>query len=106
MANTRASRPTRAVYLRRRAGVSAALTTLLIAAVAAIVPLAGPGGDPACAGWIAPAPRGMHVAQAGDTLWALAHEYRGAIAHHRYLDALIDLNDGVGVEIGQAVRLP
>jgi hypothetical protein len=48
----------------------------------------------------------MHVAQAGDTLWALAHEYRGAIAHDRYLDALIDLNDGVGLEIGQAVRLP
>ena len=96
----------RTVYLRRRIGVGALLATLSVTVVVALDPLAGSGGVPASAAGAAPATRAVHVARSGDTLWAIAHEHRGDVAHHRYLDALIGLNGDVGIEIGQAVRLP
>ena len=107
MANrARAATPTRMVYLRRRIGAAALLATLSVAVVVALDPLAGSGGVPASAAGAAPATRAVHVARSGDTLWAIAHEHRGDVAHDRYLDALIGLNGDVGIEIGQAVRLP
>ncbi len=48
----------------------------------------------------------VHVAQPGDTLWSIADQYRGPVAHGRYVDVLVDLNGGAVVQIGQAVRLP
>ena len=98
--------PVRMVYLRRRIGAAALLATLSVAVVVALDPLAGSGGVPAAAAGAAPATRAVHVARSGDTLWAIAHEHRGDVAHDRYLDALIGLNGDVGIEIGQAVRLP
>jgi LysM repeat protein len=96
----------RTVYLRRRIGAGALLATLTVAIVVAVDPLAGSGGVPASAAGAGPATHAVHVARSGDTLWAIAHEHRGDIAHDRYLDALIGLNGDVGIEIGQAVRLP
>jgi hypothetical protein len=48
----------------------------------------------------------VHVAQPGDTLWSIADRYRGDVGHGRYVDALIDVNGGTTIQIGQAVRLP
>lgn len=107
MANkNRAAPPMRTVYLRRRLGAGALLAMLTISIVAVVDPLAGSGGVPASAAGAAPTTHSVHVARPGDTLWAIAHEFRGELAHDRYLDALIGLNGGVGIEIGQAVRLP
>ena len=48
----------------------------------------------------------VHVARAGDTLWSIADEYRGDIGRERFIDALVTLNGGTSVYIGQAVVLP
>ena len=48
----------------------------------------------------------IHVAQPGDTLWSIADRYRGGVGHGRFVDALIDVNGGASIQIGQAVRLP
>ena len=48
----------------------------------------------------------IHVAQPGDTLWSIADRYRGDVGHGRFVDALIDINGGTVIQIGQAVRLP
>ena len=50
--------------------------------------------------------RGVHVAQPGDSLWSIAEAHRGDVAIDRYVDALIDLNGGTDVQIGQAIHLP
>ena len=41
-----------------------------------------------------------------DTLWSIASTYRGTVEQGRYVDALIRLNGGTSIEVGQAVRLP
>ncbi len=48
----------------------------------------------------------IHVAQPGDTLWSIADRYRGEVGQGRFVDALIDLNSGTVIQVGQAVRLP
>jgi len=45
-------------------------------------------------------------AAAGDSLWSIAEQHHGDVAITRYLDALIGLNGGTVVEVGQLVRLP
>lgn len=47
-----------------------------------------------------------HVARPGDTMWSIAERHRGDVDRGRYLDALIDLNGDVTVQVGQSVRLP
>jgi Tfp pilus assembly protein FimV len=87
--------------------VLVALAVFVIGATSVLV--AGPGGAPAAAAGAAPpapAARAVHVAHRGDTMWAIAHEYRGQVAHDAYLEALIRLNGGTRIEVGQAVQLP
>ena len=48
----------------------------------------------------------IHVARSGDTLWSIAETYRGEVERHAFVDALITLNHGTSIQIGQAVRLP
>ena len=48
----------------------------------------------------------LHVAQPGDTLWSIAERYRGDVGKGRYVDALVEINGGASIQIGQAVRLP
>jgi nucleoid-associated protein YgaU len=87
----------------------------IVAIAAAAVLQAGPGGVPAVAAGPVPAPSAhagasaaprVHVARQGDTLWAIAHRYRGAVSHDTYLEALIGSNGGTRIEVGQSVRLP
>jgi hypothetical protein len=96
-------------FALRRAG---ALAVALVAAallVGIIVLLAGSGGRPASASWAEPAlpsPAAVHVAEAGDSLWSIARANHGDVSLDRYVDALIDLNGGTTIDVGQAVRLP
>lgn len=48
----------------------------------------------------------VHVARDGDSLWSIADDYRGDVDRDRYVDALVALNGGTTVSVGQGVRLP
>ena len=80
---------------------------LVVAASTSVGALLDVGGSPAVASNVATAPLArVHVAQPGDTLWSLANQFRGEVAHGRYVDALIDANGGTAIQVGQAIRLP
>ena len=83
-------------YGRRRVFVAGLLVGLLATCgVVAHDVLAGSGGVPASAAGAMPAPvRVVVVARPGDTLWSIAERFHGEIGFDRYLDALINLNDG------------
>jgi nucleoid-associated protein YgaU len=101
--------------VRRLLATMVALAVLAVGAIAAVEAvgaLVDLGGRPAAASEI-PAPGSalaaapaVHVAAPGDTLWSIAEQYRGAVSRDRYVDALIDLNGGTGIQVGQPVRLP
>ncbi len=98
-------------YAIRRAVFGVVLATFMLvaafAALAAVEALADLGGRPAVASEIGPAPvTRIHVAEAGDSLWTIADEHRGDVGHGAYVDALIGLNGGTDVQVGQAIRLP
>ena len=85
--------------------VSVAL--MVVAASVSVGALLDVGGSPAVASDVATAPLArVHVAQPGDTLWSIANQFRGDVAHGRYVDALIDANGGTAIQVGQAIRLP
>ncbi len=95
----------------------AALLVVIVVAICAISASAmigaigGVGGRPAAASDIASGGVGapiarVHVAEAGDTLWSIANRYRGGVDQDRFVDALIDVNGGSLIQVGQAVRLP
>jgi nucleoid-associated protein YgaU len=96
----------------RRAVATTIVVVLLAAAAVAVSAMVGAvvdvGGRPAAASDIDTnsAAQRFHVAQAGDTLWSIADRYRGDIGRDGFIDALIDLNGGTGIQAGQAVRLP
>jgi hypothetical protein len=46
------------------------------------------------------------VAEPGDTLWSIAERWHGEIGFERYLEALINLNDGPSIQAGQSITLP
>lgn len=48
----------------------------------------------------------VHVARSGDTLWSIADAHRGDVGRERFVDALVALNGGTSIHIGQAVHLP
>ncbi|HEX4981066.1 MAG TPA: LysM peptidoglycan-binding domain-containing protein [Ilumatobacteraceae bacterium] len=95
-------------YGRRRAVAAGLLVGLLATCgVAAHDVLAGSGGVPASAAGATPAPvRAVVVAEVGDTLWSIAERFHGEIGFDRYLDTLVNLNDGPSIQVGQAIRLP
>jgi len=106
---TALQRPASPNYALRRVG---ALAVALVAAVllaGIIILLAGSGGRPASASRAEPAftsPAAVHVAAAGDSLWSIAQANHGDVSIDRYVDALINLNGGTDIAVGQAVRLP
>ena len=101
-----------ATYRARRAvagAVAAAALAVAVVVVALLVGvLASSGGRPASAAGDSPAvpAASVHVARAGDSLWSIAGEHRGSVGLDRYVDALVELNGGTVVHVGQAVRLP
>jgi len=95
-------------YGCRRAVAGGLLVGLLaICGVAAHDVLAGSGGVPASAAGAMPAPvRATVVAEPGDTLWSIAERWHGEVGFERYLEALINLNDGPFIQAGQSITLP
>jgi nucleoid-associated protein YgaU len=101
--------------VRRLIAAVVALAVLALGAIAVVETvgaLVDLGGRPAAASEI-PAPGSgaaaapsLHVAAPGDTLWSIAEQYRGEVSRDRFVDALIDLNGGTGIQVGQPVRLP
>jgi hypothetical protein len=84
-----------------------AVALLAIASFVAVGPVLSGDGRPASASdAAASAIVRIHVAQPGDTMWSIAERYRGEVGHARFVDALIDVNGGTAVQIGQAIRLP
>ena len=113
MTDSNGTVPCSANYAARRA-VAGFLALLLVAIVAVagaelLGALVDGGARPAVASvgaaGDAPGVR-IHVAQPGDTMWSIADRYRGEVGHGRFVDALIDVNGGTVIQIGQAVRLP
>ncbi len=107
--------PDAAVYaIRRTAAALLAVVVIAIAVIAAsalVGAIGDVGGRPAAASDITSAAVGapivrIHVAQPGDTLWSIADRYRGQVGQNRFVDALIDVNGGTVIQVGQAVRLP
>jgi LysM repeat protein len=90
--------------------VAIVVVALVAVAVSALIGVLGDvGSRPAAASDIAQVTReapSTHVAQAGDTLWSIADRYRGDVGRGRFVDALVELNGGVAIQIGQAIRLP
>lgn len=105
-------------YARRRLLAAATLLVALVAVLPVVAAVPGVvaavvGGTPAAAS--SPSGAGgadvvvhaaRHVVQPGDTLWSIAAEHRGDVGHADYLDALIALNGGTTIQLGQAVVLP
>lgn len=98
--------------LRRLAVGLVAAVALVFAMMAIVVLLAGFGSTPASASEALPATSSataattVHVATSGDTLWSIASTYRGDVSHGRYLDALVRVNGGAAIQVGQAIWLP
>lgn len=97
-----------ATFRRRRATVSAvAVAMFTLVGVVVVGPSGGPGGVPASATGAQPAVvRESVVARPGDTLWSLAHQHRGNVSHEAFVDALVRLNGGASIEVGQRIVLP
>jgi len=116
---------------RRRHLVGALVLAAAIAIAVALAMLAGSGAVPAAAAGAAPAAASgplqspadgpvegstdgaapslatsTHVVRAGDTMWAIAHRYRGQVAHDTYLAALLERNGGADLRVGQVLALP
>jgi hypothetical protein len=107
------------VYRRRRAVAGSLIAGLL--ALTGLVGgdvLLGPGDVPASAAGARPrAARRIVVARPGDSLWSIAEAEYARIAGpgsvsvrdvtlNEYVDALVDLNDGTHIEVGQRVFVP
>jgi Tfp pilus assembly protein FimV len=100
--------------VRRLLAAVVALAVLALGAIAVVETvgaLVDLGGRPAAASEIpasgsAPAAPSLHVAAPGDTMWSIAERYRGEVSRDRFVDALIDLNGGTVIQVGQPVRLP
>jgi hypothetical protein len=94
--------------LRRTVALCLVVVVALVLAVAASGLLAGFGGDPASASEARPASleAAYHVAAPGESLWTIAVRHHGEVALDRYVDALVDLNGGAVIQVGQAVWLP
>jgi LysM repeat protein len=96
-------------FAARRIAALTIVVATVIFLLTVLVLLAGLGGRPASASQTGPAissTPAVHVASAGDTLWSIAQEHHGEVALERYVDALVDINGGTDVQIGEAVRLP
>ena len=97
----------------RRRAVAGILLAVVVACglVLAHDVLADPSGVPASAASGRPASLGSSLGSAvtarpGDSLWTIAERHHGEVPIARYVDELVDLNGGPGIQAGQAVLLP
>lgn len=102
----RRERPAPSVYRRRRR-VAAALATLAVLGLGSVSTglIGGSAAVVASDSALGPEPFTV-IARSGDTMWELAHRYRGEVDHDRFLEVMIALNGSASVRVGQAVLIP
>jgi Tfp pilus assembly protein FimV len=115
------SRPSHAVYVRRRVAMLLVVVGLLILvgftanevlADRGAVPASSPAIRPAQAALPPPAgpgfpsPANLYVVRSGDTLWSIAEQFHGHHSVTDYVDELIASNGGTSLQSGQALTLP
>ena len=94
-------------YAARRLGALLFALSAVMAGTWLVGEVAGGlAGQPASAAAPAADSSGVHVARSGDTLWSIAEDHRANISRDSYVDALVALNGGTAIHIGQAVHLP
>ncbi|MGD9999243.1 MAG: LysM peptidoglycan-binding domain-containing protein [Ilumatobacteraceae bacterium] len=98
-------RRSRATYVRRRVGALAFVVTFVVSLVSVTQHgLADRGDDPASVPTIGRSV--TYVVQSGDTLWSIAErQYPGADTAE-VVDALVTLNGGTRIDVGQRLSLP
>jgi LysM domain len=99
----------RATYARRRLGALVVGLTAVAAFAASIgamphVGLADRGGGPASAAAIGQA--NTYIVRSGDTLWTIAERLFPGADLAVIVDAMVSLNGGVTIQVGQSLRLP
>mgnify|MGYP003947000677 CR=1 FL=1 len=111
---------THQTYLRRRLVAGLLALGALILVIVAMSALTGRGGNPASAATARPfsasaAPpvaqlagsaSATYLVQPGDTMWSIAAQLRGQQSRTSFVDALIKLNGGTSLTVGQLLRLP
>ena len=110
------SRPTHAMYVRRRVIVLSFLVTLVLSlGLATQHGLADRGTGPASGATVGRSgvvPEGVgesadsYVVQPGDTMWTIAERVASANALADYVEALIALHGGTTITVGELIRLP
>lgn len=111
------SRPTAAVYRRRRA-VALILLCAMVAAIALALqavlgglgggPLttSGPSGTGAMVGVLQPAALRTYTVQPGDTLWSIARGLSGGGDPRPIVDRLMAQRQGRPLQVGERIALP
>ena len=99
-----------AVYLRRRVVVASALAVALFLVLGGLLlagrVMAGRGGVPASVPTAQPVHAPPYVVQPGDNLWSIAERFAGERSVTSYLEALIRVNGGPDLDVGQRLELP
>lgn len=99
------TRPTTRLFVRRRLLVSIVLVAVVVALwVGAGSVLANRGGAPASTSAVRPAT--TYVVQPGDTMWSIASQFHGDASQVGYVDALVAVNGGASLQVGQVMTLP
>lgn len=99
------SRPTTELFVRRRLLVSFVLVAVVVTLwVGAGSVLANRGGAPASTSAVRPAT--TYVVQPGDTMWSIASQFHGHSSQVGYVDALVAVNGGASLQVGQVMTLP
>jgi LysM repeat protein len=98
-------RRTRATYVRRRVGALAFAVTFVVSLVSVSQHgLADRGDDPASVPAIGRS--ASYVVQPGDTLWSIAEQHYPSSNTSEVVDALVSLNGGTTIDVGQRLSLP
>ncbi len=91
--------PSRSTYRRRRLVLAAFVLSMV-----GVVGLAATSGR-ADHGSTTGSMR-TYLVQPGDTLWALADQFHGALSQTAYVDLLVEVNGGATIQAGQQIVLP
>ena len=97
--------PTPATYRRRRIG-AAVFAVALVVSVGSVAQrgLADRGGDPASVSAVGQ--HATYLVRSGDTLWSVAERFYPGADLPVVVDALLTLNGGASLQVGQRLNMP